>query len=44
MILDHVTDGAGLVIKDAAALDSEILRHNDLHVLDIVAIPEGLHE
>ena len=44
MILNDVADGAGLVVKAAAALHAEILRHGDLHAFDIGAIPERLHE
>src|SRR5271157_562433 len=44
MILDHVADGAGLVIEGAPALDSEILCHRDLHALDMLAIPERIQE
>ena len=44
MILDHVADGAGPVVKGAPALDAEALRHGDLHALDMVAVPDGLQE
>ena len=42
MILHHVADRAGLIVKCAAALHAEILRHRDLHALDVLAIPERL--
>src|SRR6266542_2469613 len=41
MVLHHVANGAGLVVKTSAALHAEVLRHGDLHTLDVVAIPEG---
>ena len=44
MILDHVADGARLIVKGAAALDAEVFRHGDLHALDMVAVPERLQE
>src|SRR5258708_19687491 len=44
MITDAVGDGAGLIIEGAPALYTEIFRHRYLHALDIVAIPECLHE
>ena len=44
MILDHVANGARLVVERAAALDAEILGHRDLHALDMVAIPDRLQE
>ena len=44
MVLDHVANGAGLIVETAAAFDAEIFRHGDLHALDVVAIPERLHE
>ena len=44
MVLDHVANGAGFIVESAASLHSEFLRHGDLHALDVVAIPERLHE
>ena len=44
MILYYITDRAGLIIKGASALDSEIFRHSDLNTLDVRAIPERLQE
>src|SRR5258708_7367407 len=44
MILDHIADGAGLIIEGPSALDAEILCHRYLHALDIVAIPECFHK
>ena len=34
----------GLVVERAAALDAEVLRHGDLHALDVVAVPERFQE
>ena len=44
MILNHVADGAGLIVERAAALHPEVLGHRNLHALYVVAIPERLHE
>ena len=44
MVLDHVADRAGRVVKAAAALDAEVLGHRDLHALDHRAIPERFED
>ena len=44
VILDHVADDAGLFVELAAALDAEGFRHGDLHVLDVVTIPDRLEK
>ena len=44
MVLDDVADDAGLFVKGAAAGDADRLRHRDLDVLDVVAIPERLQQ
>ena len=44
MVLDDVTDRARRVVEAAAALDTEVLGHCDLHALDVGTIPEGLHD
>src|SRR6266567_9086000 len=41
MVLHHVANGAGLVVKTSAALYAEIFRHGDFHTLDVVAVPKG---
>src|SRR5439155_8772580 len=41
MVLHHVANSAGLVVKTSAALYAEIFRHGDFHTFDVVAIPEG---
>jgi len=44
MILNHVADGASLVVERPAALHPEVLGHCNLHALYVIAVPEGLHE
>src|SRR5215472_13563161 len=44
MVLNHVADGAGLIIERPPALNPEILRHGDLYAFDLIAIPERLEE
>ena len=44
VVLDDVADRAGRVVEAAAALDAEVLRHRDLHALDVGAIPERLED
>src|SRR5262249_62394650 len=44
MVLHHIANRSRLIVKGAAALDPEILRHGDLHALDMVAIPKRLQE
>src|SRR5579864_125850 len=44
MVLNDIADGSGHIVKSPAALNSEILRHVDLHALDIVAVPECFRE
>src|SRR5258707_6318575 len=44
MVLDHVADGARLIVKNASSLDPEILRHGDLYAFHIVTVPKGLQD
>ena len=44
MVLDHVANGASLIVESAASLHAEILCHGDLDAFNVVAIPEWLHE
>ena len=44
MVLHHVANGADLLVKGAAALHAELLGHGDLHVLDVVAVPNRLEK
>src|SRR6266568_2385606 len=41
MVLHHVANGAGLVVKTSAALYAEVLCHSDFYALDVVAIPKS---
>ena len=40
MVLHHIAQCANFLIKTSASLHTKILRHGDLHALDIVAIPD----
>ena len=42
MVLDHVSKHARMVVVSAAQLHAELLRHRDLHVVDIPAVPDRL--
>src|SRR5258708_39714861 len=44
MVLDHVADGARLIVKNASSLDPEILSHGDLYAFHIVTVPKGLQD
>src|SRR5690242_5366992 len=44
MVLDHITDRSGLIVKSAATLYAEILCHRDLNALDAVAVPKSFHK
>src|SRR5215831_17057598 len=44
VIFDDVTDGSGPIVKRAAALHPELLRHGYLHAFDMEAIPKRLQE
>src|SRR6185369_15247958 len=44
MVLHHVANSSGLVIKRGAALDAEVFGHGDLHAFHIMAVPEGLEQ
>ena len=39
---DHVAEGAGFLVKAAAHLNRERLRHIDLDGIDVVAVPDRL--
>ena len=41
---DHVPVGAGLLVELGAALDPHRLRHVDLHVADVLAVPDRLEQ
>ncbi len=44
MVLHYVAQRAGLFVERAAALDSHGFCRGDLHVLDVVAIPDRLED
>src|SRR5579872_4614222 len=44
MVLHHIADGSGLVVETAAALDTKILGHGDLHARDVRPVPERLQK
>src|SRR5262245_10999799 len=44
MILDDVADDAGLFVEGAAALDAEAFGQRDLHVLDVMTVPDRFQE
>src|SRR5437763_14721152 len=44
MILHYVADGAGLIVKGASALDSELFSHGDFNIVYVSATPEWLQE
>ena len=39
---DHVAVGARVLVEAGAVVDGERLRHVDLHVVDVVAVPDRL--
>ena len=44
MVLDHVAGGADAVVVAGAAADADVLGHGDLHVVDVVAVPDRLEQ
>ena len=42
--LDHVPQGAGAVVVAGAALQGEILVEDDLHLFDVLPVPDRLQE
>ena len=44
VVLQHVADGAGLLVERAAVLDADRLGHRDLHVVDVAPVPERLED
>src|SRR5262249_6096662 len=44
VILHDVADCSGLIVEGPAPLDAEVLRHGDLHTLDMLAVPDRLQE
>ena len=44
VVLEHVAQHAGRVVVAAAAADGHFLGHGDLHVVDVVAVPDRLED
>ena len=44
MVLDDVLRHARLLVELAATLDADLLGDGDLHVVDVLAVPERLEE
>ena len=44
MVLDDVAERAGVVVVGAAALDAERLGDGDLHMVDVVGVPQRLEQ
>jgi hypothetical protein len=44
VVLDHVAQRAGLLVVRAARLDADALADGDLHVVDVVPVPQGLED
>ena len=44
MVLEHVAQHAGGIVVVGAAADVDLLGHGDLHVVDVVAVPDRLED
>jgi len=44
VVLQHVAQGARALVVEAATLHAERLRHGDLHVVDVRAVPDRLEQ
>jgi hypothetical protein len=44
VVLDHVAQAAGGLVKRAAPGHAELFRQRDLHAGDVIAVPDGLEE
>ena len=44
MVLDHVAQRAGFLVVGAARLDADALADRDLHVVDVIPVPQGLED
>ncbi len=44
MVLHHIPQGSGMVVVAAAMADPDRLRHGDLHVVDVTAVPDRLEQ
>ena len=44
MVLEDVAQRSRLLVERPAVLDTEVLRHGDLHMVDVAAIPDRLED
>jgi hypothetical protein len=44
VVLDDIADRPGGVIKVTSSFDPELLRHCDLHTLDVIPVPDRLQK
>ena len=44
MVLEHVPDGAGLLVERTTVLDADRFGHRDLHVVDVAPVPQRLED
>src|SRR5680860_820499 len=44
VVLDHVAGGTDAVVVARATADADVLGHGDLHVVDVVRVPDRLEE
>jgi hypothetical protein len=44
VVLDHVADRPGVIVELTPSLDPELLRHRDLHTLDVIPVPDRLQK
>ena len=44
VVLDHVAGGADAVVVAGPATDADVLGHGDLHVVDVVGVPDRLEQ
>ncbi len=44
VVLNHITDSSGHIVKCPSALDPKILRHGDLHGFDMIFVPNGFEQ
>ena len=44
VVLNHVADHSCLLVISAAVLYTQRFRHDDLHVVDVAAVPDGLED
>src|SRR5438270_10598408 len=44
VVLDHIANGPGSVVKLTPPLDAELFSHRDLNTLDVIPIPDRLQK